>query len=60
VYARQSCSSLLEFVYDRSVALNVRHTTDVIYMDFQKAFDSVSQQKLIIILLGHGICGDLL
>ena len=30
------------------------------YVDFQKAFDSVSHQKLISKLKGHGICSNLL
>ena len=48
---------LLESVYDWSVALNNKLTTDIIYIDFQKAFDSVSHQKLIIKLEGYAICG---
>ena len=32
----------------------------MIYVDFQKAFDSVSHHKLMIKLEGYKICGDLL
>ena len=55
-----TCSNLLESVHDWSVALNNKYTTDIVYVDFQKAFDSVSHQKLITKLEGYGICGDLL
>jgi len=51
---------LLESVLDWAVALNSRYITDIIYIDFQKAFDSVSHQTLITKLEGYGICGDLL
>ena len=57
---RSTCTNLLESVYDWSVALNNKLTTDIIYIDFQKAFDSVFHQKVIIKLEGYGICGDLL
>jgi len=60
LHKHSTCSSLLESVYDWSVALNNKYTTDIIYVDFQKAFDSVSHQKLITKLEGYGICGDLL
>ena len=40
--------------------MNNKLTTDILYIDFQKAFDSVCHQKLIIKLQGYGICGDLL
>jgi len=50
----------LESVYDWSVALNNKLTIDIIYVDFQKAFDSVSHSKLLIKLEGYGIHGDLL
>ena len=53
-----TCTNLWEFVHDWSIALNNKQITDVIHIDFQKAFDSVSRQKLIIKLEGYGICGD--
>ena len=58
LYKHSTCSNLLESVHDWAVALNSRYTTDIIYIDFQKAFDSVSHQNLITKLEGHGICGD--
>ena len=36
---------VLESVHDWSVALNNKQTTDIVYVDFQKAFDSVAHQK---------------
>ena len=50
----------MESVYDWSVALSNKLTTDIIYIDFQKALDSVSHSKVLIKLEGYGIHGDLL
>jgi hypothetical protein len=55
-----TCSNLLESVNDWSIALNNRLTTDIVYVDFQKAFDTVSHQKLISKIERYGITGDLL
>jgi len=54
-------TNLLDSVYDWTVALNNKLTTDIIYIyiDFQKAFDSVSNQKLLAKLQGYGISGNL-
>jgi ribonuclease P/MRP protein subunit RPP40 len=55
-----TCSNLLESVNDWSIALNNRLTTDIIYIDFQKAFDSVSHQKLVKKIECYGVRDDLL
>lgn len=55
-----TCSNLLESVRDWSVTLNRRLSVDVIYIDFRKAFDSVSHPKLITKLNSVGISGNLL
>jgi len=47
---------LLECVDDWTIELNVRHTIDVAYIDFQKAFDSV---KLCHKLKCYGVSGKL-
>jgi len=60
LHKHSTCSNLLESVHDWSIALNNKYTTDIIYVDFQKAFDSVSHQKLLTKLEGYGIHGDLL
>ena len=58
---KRSClTNLLDFynevynVYDETKAV------DVIYLDFQKAFDKVPHQRLLIKLKSHGVTGKLL
>ena len=36
------------------------HAVDVIYLDFQKAFDKVPNQRLLRKLISHGITGDVI
>jgi len=55
-----TCSQLLECANDWSFELNLRHSVDVAYIDFQKAFDSVVHSKLCYKLLAYGITGNLL
>jgi hypothetical protein len=55
-----TCSNLLETVNDWSIALDRHLITDAVYIDFQKAFDSVSHPKLISKLESYNITGDLL
>ena len=55
-----TCSQLLECVNDWTIELNVRHSVDVAYIDFQKAFDSVVSSKLSHKLSNYGISGNLL
>ena len=55
-----TCSQLLECVNDWTIELNVRHSIDVAYIDFQKAFDSVVGSKLGHKLSSYGISGRLL
>ena len=54
-----TCSNLLETVNDWTLALDNRLNTDVIYIDFQKAFDSVSHPKLLSKLTSYNIRGNL-
>ena len=54
-----TCSQLLECVNDWTITLNARNTADVIYLDFNKAFDSVVHTKLMTKLLSYGISGNL-
>ncbi len=59
--ARKSVSTqLLESVNDWTLSAMHRKPVDVIYIDFQKAFDSVSHVKLIQKLVAYGITGYLL
>ena len=53
-------TNLLESVNDWSINLHNNMTTDDVFIDFKKAFDSVSYPKLISKLVSYGICGDLL
>ena len=55
----RSCSQLLLFLNDiyESAAQNTQ--TDVIYLDFKKAFDTISHTKLLLKLYKIGITGNL-
>ncbi len=57
---KSTCTQLLECINDWSLSLSARKSVDVIYIDFRKAFDSVSHQKLINKLETFGISGNLL
>ena len=58
---RRSCvTQLLGVLHDVGKALDSGHETDMIYLDFSKAFDSVSHQNLLLKLKQHGISGSLL
>ena len=53
-------TNLLECTNDWFVSLNSRHSTDVIYIDFSRAFDSIVFDKLLFKLKHFGISGSLL
>jgi predicted transcriptional regulator len=53
-------ANLFEFVSDWSAALNNKHSVDVVYRFFQKAFDTVSHPKLILKLESCGTSSHLL
>ena len=57
---RSTATNVLECLHDWTLNLQVRRITDVIYFDFKKAFDSVSQIKLMTKIQAYGITGDLL
>jgi len=52
------CMYLLKCLEDWTLNLQARHVTDVIYFDFQKAFDTVCHNKLLSKLKSYGICGS--
>ena len=57
----KSClSNLLVFVEEVANYLDSGFPVDVIYLDFQKAFDKVPHKRLILKLAAHGIDGKLL
>jgi hypothetical protein len=55
-----TATNLLECIRDWSIGLNCHWQTDVIYIDFTKAFDSIVQSKLLLKLELFGISGLLL
>lgn len=57
---RSSCAQLMKCLHDWYANLYKNKSTHVIYTDIQKAFDSVSHNKLIIILKSYGINTTLL
>ena len=55
---RFSCETqLISAVNDWAKCINSRSQTDVILLDFSKAFDSVPHQRLLLKLDYYGICG---
>ena len=60
-FLKKSCvTNLLECQNVVSGLLRYNKSVDVLYTDFEKAFDKVSHKKLIIKLYGYGIRGKLL
>jgi len=57
---RSTLQQLLLFVNELLDAKRDNMTSDVVYLDFKKAFDTVSHQKLLLKLRSYGICGKLL
>ena len=57
---KRSCSTqLVQVMDDWSRALESRSPIDVLYLDFQKAFDSVPHQRLLHKLKSYGVRGRL-
>jgi len=57
----RSCqTNLLEFMEIVTEAVDQGDAVDLVYLDFSKAFDKVSHQKLILKLKSHGISGSVL
>jgi len=57
----KSClTNLLVFVEEVANYLDSGYPVDVIYLDFQKAFDKVPHKRLILKLAAHGIDSKLL
>ena len=57
---RSTSSNLLETLNDWTLGIDNGDCITVAYIDFAKAFDSVSHQKLLYKLLNYGISGNLL
>jgi len=59
--SNKSClTNLLEFLEYVTDAVDHGKPVDVIYLDFQKAFDKVSHHRLLAKLRAHGISGSIL
>ena len=57
----KSClTNLLIFMEEITNYLDAGYPVDIIYLDFQKAFDKVPHSRLILKLAAHGISGDVL
>ena len=55
----RSCTTQLLEVCDKwTEDLDNKNSVDVIYLDYQKAFDSVPYQRLLLKLKGYGIGGN--
>lgn len=57
---RSSTTALLDFLEDVSLSLDSESCVDALYLDFQKAFDSVPHKRLIAKLKSYGVSGPLL
>ena len=57
---RSTSSNLLEALNDWTLAVNDRKSIGAAYIDFAKAFDTVSHAKLLCKLQAHGVRGNLL
>ncbi|MCP4650461.1 MAG: hypothetical protein GY853_10330, partial [PVC group bacterium] len=57
---RSTITQLLESTNDWSLAIKDKKFVDIIYLDFAKAFDTVSHVKLIQKLGSYGLSGRLL
>ena len=51
-------SQLLTLVHNLAESINSKGQTDVIFLDFSKAFDKVSHKKLLTKLQRYGIRGE--
>ena len=58
---KKSClTNLLVFMEKVTDYIDSGFPVDVIYLDFQKAFDKVPHRRLLMKLSAHGIAGDVI
>ena len=61
VKQRSTCTNLLESVNDWTILVQNKKAVTIAYIDYSRAFDGVSQIKLLARLHSYyGICGDVL
>ena len=59
--ARKSClTNLLEYLEKLTKLIDEKHSVDVLYLDFAKAFDKVPHRRLLDKMEAHGITGNVL
>jgi hypothetical protein len=56
---QSTCANLLETLNDWTLAIKDKKSIIVAYIDYSKAFDTVSREKLLIKLSAYGISGNL-
>jgi hypothetical protein len=57
---KSATSQLLKVLHEFDESLDKRIQTDVLYLDFAKAFDRVDHQLLLKKISNLGVCGNLL
>jgi len=55
-----TCTNLLESFNDCTLSIQYKHYVIVAYIDFSKAFDSVSHEKRFVRLYSYGVLGNLI
>jgi len=60
IKGRSTCTNLLESVNDWTLCVQTKQQVSIVYVDFSKAFDVVSHNKLFTRLHSYGIRGSLL
>ena len=58
--ARSCLTNILCILDEITKRVDDRSPVDVVYLDFQKAFDKVPHQRLLLKLKAHGICNDVI
>ena len=58
VQGKSCLSNLLETVHKMNTILEDGEVVDLVYLDFQKAFDKVPHERLLLKLKAHGITGQ--
>ena len=59
VKGRSCLINLLEFYEYIHKSIDHGHSVDIIYLDFQKAFDAVPHKRLLAKLQSHGFCDNI-
>ena len=58
VHGKSCLSNLLETVHEINTILEDGDVVDLVYLDFQKAFDKVPHERLLLKLKAYGITGQ--